>query len=130
MISFRDAFMLLFESWPNCRVRIVVERLYSKRSDQQNRYYWGVIINEFVDGYTDTTGEKISKDEAHDFLKARFNYREIINRETGEVARVPKSTSALTTSAFMDYQAECVRFIGEWFGRVVPEPGEQKEMEL
>ena len=114
--------------WSDGRIKITIEKLYRQRSTPQNAYYWGVIICEFCDGYTEMTGEKITKDQAHEFLKHRFNSKDVANKLTGEVITIPLTTSELTTSGFMDYQAECIRFIAEFFGRFVPEPGEQLEI--
>ena len=127
-ISWRDRLMKSLACWPDGRVSIRIERVYRKRSLPANAYYWGVVINEFCDGYTEMTGEKIEATEAHEFLKTRFNSKQVVNKRTGEIANVPQKTSTLTTVQFMEYQQECVRFIAEFFGRSVPEPNEQTEI--
>ena len=129
-ISYRDKFMESIKNLSDGRVEVKVRRLYKQRSTMQNAYYWGCLLQEFVDGYEDTTGEKITKEQAHQLLKSEFNYTEMVNQKTGEVKRIAKSTSELTTTEFMDYIEYCIRFIAEWFGRTVAEPGEQKEIEL
>lgn len=129
-ISYRDRFEQSLSLWPDCRVKVIVEKIYNKRSLDANAYYWSVIINEFCVGFLEMTGEKITKEEAHDFLKNKFNYVELTNPSTGEVEHLGKTTTQLTTVQFMEYQNECIRFIAEWFGRTCPEPGEQTELEL
>lgn len=129
-ISYRDQFITALSVFPDCRVRVTVEKIYRKRSLEQNAYYFGVVINEFCEGYTETTGEKITQMQAHEILKHKFNFKEFVNQQTGEVLNVPQTTSELTTTQFMEYIEECRRFIAEWFNRYVPAPGEQTEMEF
>jgi hypothetical protein len=128
-ISYRDRFNQAISTFDG-RVKVTVEKLYRKRSGEQNAYYWGVIVNEFTSGYYETTGETITKDEAHEILKLKCNPKELANKKTGETFNVGSTTSQLTTVGMMEYFARCREFINEWFGRNVPEPGEQTEMEL
>jgi hypothetical protein len=88
----------------------------------QNSYYWAVVLGAFCDGYMDTNGEEISKEEAHETLKMELNYKTISNEETGEVVRVPKSTVDINTKEFSEYTEKCRRFISEWFGVETPDP--------
>jgi len=110
------------------RIEIIYRRVYKKRSNPQNAFYWGIILQEYCYGYHEQTGETITKETAHFQLQQRFNFTELVNKETGEVLHVPKGTSKMSTVEFLDYTAECVRFISEWFGITVAEPGEQNEI--
>jgi len=110
------------------RVILTVSKIYNKRSSVQNAYYWGVVINEFREGFKEMTGDDITAEEAHEVLKEKCNGKEIVNRETGEVMSVGKTTTTMTTVEFMEYFARCGKFILEWFGREVPEPNEQLEI--
>ena len=110
------------------RVILTVSKLYNKRSTVQNAYYWGVIVNEFREGFREMTGEDITAEEAHEVLKEKCNGKEIVNQKTGEVMKVGKTTTTMTTVEFMEYFSRCREFILEWFGRNVPEPNEQMEL--
>lgn len=110
------------------RVILTVSKLYNKRSMVQNAYYWGVIVNEFREGYREMTGEDITAEEAHEVLKEKCNGKEIVNQKTGEVMSVGKTTTTMTTVEFMEYFSRCRGFILEWFGRIVPEPNEQLDI--
>ncbi len=129
-ISFRDQFDQAIACWNDCRVRVTVEKVYRKRSNPQNSWYWGVIIYEFREGYYEMTGEKITAEQAHEILKLKCNGKDISNKETGEVMTVPGTTAILTTTQFSEYADGCCQFIYEWFGRTVPIPGEQVELEF
>ena len=118
----------LFSSGKKIRIELIVKRLYNKRSNEQNRYYWGYIIPEFCRGYKELNAENITKEQAHEFLKKEFLFTEFVNEESGEVKRISKSTSKLTTVEFIEYINECARFINEWFGIEILEPNEQSEL--
>lgn len=55
-ISYRDKFMDQLRSWPDCRFKLVAERIYRKRSTRtenglgENGYYWGIVLSEYVTG--------------------------------------------------------------------------------
>jgi hypothetical protein len=125
----REKFVQSVACLSDGQVKITVERVYRKRSLCQNSYYWGVIVNEFVEGYKDTTGEKISAENAHECLKMKCNGIEITNKETGEILTVGQSTAEMTTVQTMEYYEACIRFIAEFFGRAVPAPNEQLTIE-
>lgn len=129
-VSHRNKFLEGISYMPDGRCRISIERLYKKRSHEQNAYYWSVIIHEFLMGYHELNGEWITSQQAHEMLKAEFCFIEMTNASTGEVKKIPKSTTELTTVEFMEYLEECIRFIAEWFGREVDPPGVQTEMKF
>ncbi len=96
----------------------------NKRSLQQNRYYFGVVVNMVQDGLTDL-GHDISQEEVHEWLKSKFNYTEIVNESTGEYERIPRSTTALSKLDFCEYIEKIQRFASEFLNIVIPNPGEQ-----
>jgi hypothetical protein len=109
------------KDWKDTRVRLTIEKLFNKRTDPQNRYYWGVVIHYFCEGYFDITGERTTPEEAHEFLKTRFNYKEVAG-SSGEIIQYPQTTTNKTTVEFIEYQDQCVKFISEFFGIACPEP--------
>lgn len=109
------------KDWSDCQVRQTIEQIYNKRTGQQNKYYWGVVIHYFCEGYYDTTGERITPSESHEFLKGRFNTKQVVSI-TGEIIDFPKSTTKNDTVQFMEYQEKCIKFIAEFFGIVCPDP--------
>jgi hypothetical protein len=124
----RSEFNQALKALTDGRVILTVSKLYNKRSTVQNAYYWGVIVNEFREGYKEMTGEDITSDQAHELLKQKCNGKEIAHPSTGEIITVGQTTTDLTTVEFMEYWARCRDFIMEWFGRYVGEPNEQLEI--
>ena len=111
------------------KVYITVEKQFKKRSIMQNAYYHGVVCQCFLNGVNDQWGENHNHDWAHEQLKFHCNFDEKLSN-TGELVKVAKTTTKLTTFEFMEYLESCRELIAEWFGIYVPEPNEQIEIKL
>ena len=111
----------------NGTYEIIIKKKHSKRTSQQNAYYFGVVVQCFVNGYKEATGEDIDSTDAHWMLKHECNYTEMVNNDTGEILKVPISTADLGKMDFADYVNRCCEFIYSWFGIIVPKPEEQTE---
>ena len=118
----KGKFFDCLRTFPNGLYRMVVEFVYDARTSPQNRYYWGVVVKAYVQGAYDTWGELISSEEAHETLKALYNFEEKTNEDTGEIIRVPRSTAELETMPFWEYVERCRRHIQEWFSIETPDP--------
>lgn len=104
-------------------IELTIRRKRKRRSDPQNRYYFGVVVEMVRLGLEGTTGETFNADEAHEFLKSRFLEVLIIDKETGEeIGRMPGSTKKLTVQEFGEYIEKCCRFAAEYLGVNVPLP--------
>ncbi len=97
------------------QVEVVVKQKRNRRSDRQNRYYWGVVIKIIADhlGY--------EPDELHESLKRKF---------LGEVEdryglRRVASTTMLTTAEFIETYTEPIkRWAAEYLRLYIPDPNE------
>ena len=98
-----------------------------KRNNSQNGYLWAV-VNQMVCRRLIDLGHDVSIEETHDFLKASFNYKELVNEDTGEVFKIPRGTSELSTEEFSEYIERVVRFGAEILGIIIPLPNEQVEI--
>lgn len=104
-----DAFAeALLRDLPDGLVLVTVGPLFSARSGQANRFYWGVVIPTLAEhwGYT--------KDELHDALKWKFLR---VDNPDFPMPTV-RSTATLTTEEFQEYVNQ-VRRLGEEDGCVV-----------
>mgnify|MGYP001564807091 FL=1 len=92
-----------------------VRRERSQRSLQQNRYYWGVVIEillTYFEGYT--------KNELHEALKYKFlSTHEEDSRGLVKIG----STASLSTVGFVKYINEVVRWAAEE-KIFIPDPGQ------
>lgn len=106
----------------NCKVSITIQRIKSRRSFHQNKYYWivvGIIASEV--GYT--------KDELHEVLKYKFLKKELPNKITGEIETIIRSTTDLSISEFQEYIQSIVIWAGE-LGIQIPQPNEQIKLNV
>jgi hypothetical protein len=114
------------------RVEVTVEKLSRTRTNNQNRYYWGVIIKEIAQH----TGH--DPEQVHEYLKFRFSPKMHFNlpiRATPEQEflttpsqpmneGIPTSTTRLDTLAFVEYTEKCRLWANEYLGLQIPLPGE------
>lgn len=107
----------------NKKVHITIDLLKSKRSEQQNKYWWAVvtILSKEI-GYT--------KNELHEILKFKFLKRSKIVESTGEALEYIESTTKLNKSDFADMTSELIRWSAETFNVILPIPGEQTDLEI
>lgn len=124
-IHYRSLFDSLLSNFNGKQVEIIIQRKRKKRSNNQNRYYWGCLIPYIQQGLSETQGEWLTIDAVHEFLKANFNYKEIVNQNGGEVIKMPVSTTELSTIEFEEYQDRCRIFADEFLNIIIPLPNEQ-----
>ena len=103
-----------------------------KRSNAENRYYFGIVCKHAAAAFTESDGEKCDQNEAHERLKRECNGRRVerTHKQTGQmiVDTIGKSTKDLTTVEFEDYLTRCRTFLSEWFGIYVPLPNEPETL--
>jgi hypothetical protein len=102
-------------------IELLVQKKKAYRSSPQNRYYWGIIVELVMQGMNHV-GNEMNKQETHEFIKANFNYKEIVNEETGEVFRATLSTSELNKSEFSEMTEKIKRFAAEYLNVEIPDP--------
>lgn len=91
------------------------QSLESPRSNQQNRYLWGVVYEILSEelGYT--------IDDLHEIMKSRFLNKPM--RLWGEEDTIPRSTTELNTVEMEKY-LEDIRMLAAMNGINIPEPNE------
>jgi len=109
-------FQANFERWlmtlEGQRVTIEIKKFRKNRTDAQNRYYWGVVI----DILSKHTGYE--PEEMHDAIKIKFMPVE----RAGLIAG--KSTARLTTIEFMELIERVQRWAAQDLQCYIPDPGE------
>lgn len=125
-IANRKLFDKELEQHEGKEVEITIIRKRRIRSTQQNRYYWGIVLPLIIDGLKEL-GTRVDVEDVHSFLKSKFCTIQVVNEETGQVEQVPKSTTELTTTGFMEYKAEIQQWAAEFLGISIPDPNEQIE---
>jgi hypothetical protein len=104
-----DKFLLAMEG--KC-VDVIVRPWRKNRSNQQNRFLWGVIYQLISDstGYT--------REEVHDSMRLLF-----LKDESRAIPTL-KSTTGLTTTEMNLYWEQIQQFAAEKLGVVIPDPSE------
>ena len=124
-IRYRTLFDKALFEFGDCEVEIKVSKKFRKRSSPQNRYYWSVIVFYWSDLLTKSQGTTFTKAQTHEFLKTNFNFTELVNKDTGECLRLPKSTTENKTFEMEEYHEVCRQKALEFFGVTIPLPNEQ-----
>ena len=118
------------EQFEGKQVVLIIQQKRTQRTNNQNSYYWGCIIPLMKKGLEETTGEVFSNTEVHEWLKSQFNFKELINEDTGEIIKLPKSTSDNSTTEQEVFHEEIRRFALEWFNIIIPLPNEDLKLDL
>ena len=99
-------------------IEVIVRAKRDTRSDQQNRYYWGVVLKIVAD----ETGH--TREELHEILKSISMVTKTCIQLNGEVYGVVRSTTSLNTKEMEDYLSECRQWASQKLGCYVPLPNE------
>jgi len=102
-------------------VLISVSKKKFKRSSEQNKYYWGVVVKMI----SDETGYEPA--EVHDLLKGAFLQTGEINIG-GIIQPTYKSTASLDTAEFEEFLERCRRFASMNLSLIILLPNESEEM--
>lgn len=105
-------------------IEIQIKEIRKKRSNPQNRYYWGVVIPYIQGLLMQEWGENFDSESIHEFLKSRFNSQDYVNEKTGEVITISKSTAENNTKEMEDYLEKCRVFAFDFFNARIPLPNE------
>ena len=67
---------------------------------------------------------KVGRRNSRD-IKIQLQLQRENKRRNGEIIRVPKSTTELTTTGFMEYHQKLKQLALDYFNSVLPEPNSQ-----
>ena len=111
------AFIEYFKTLKDGEYRIEICKWRNKRSDLQNKYYWGGVIPILSEelGY-----ENYEKEELHEILKAKFlkDFKNV-GKERIDYS---KSTTLLSTKEFMEYVDKIIRWAAQELNIYIPDP--------
>lgn len=88
------------------KVTVTIHNEKPKRTENQNRYYWGV----YLPLIATETGEH-DLDRLHELFKGKFLTKEIV-KVLGQDVRIKKSTTELSTGEFANYVADIYLLTG------------------
>lgn len=108
-------------------VVITFSKHKKSRSNNQNRFYWGVVLPLVQKGLLDATGELRSNDNIHYkiLLPLFAPTNEIVNVDSGECINERLTSSEMTTTQFCEYILEVQKWGAEFLGIDIPSPNEE-----
>lgn len=96
----------------------------NKRSNNQNRYYWAVIVPIWQNIIETEWGEYYGKNEMNEFLKYNCNFVEKAT-DSGEVLRTVKSSTTNDTQEQERFHDATRKLAMDMFNTDIPLPNEQ-----
>lgn len=120
----KDKFAEGIKQIGSCMVRLIAEKVFGKRSVDQNAYMHGVLFMEIYRGMVDIGWSRsdISMPRAKERMKKLFLTETICNEKTGECMDFTKDTSDLTTVQMNDFWDECIQWAAEYLSIDIPLP--------
>lgn len=112
---------------------VTIKTAGKNRSNQQNAYYWGVMVQMTLDRFVELgnnelhTADAESREIVHQFLKARFLPPVTVADANGEAIDLPPTTRTQSTVEMMDYFASVQQWAADFLFINIPDPGEQLE---
>lgn len=108
---------------PGKHVTLTLSVREKPRSNNANRYYWGVVIP-LITAFFRGHGNYVDDEDTHEFLKLRVGkLAQVIVLPDGEVVKGLGSTAKLTTAEFEQY-LERIRAWAAEYSMIVPLPNE------
>ena len=107
-------------------IEVTIKKAKKRRSDKQNRWYWGVAIKTIQEELLRIEGEPYEKEDIHHYIlseivKAKFRTKEVMGKVITYAET--KSTSAMSTKDFDLFKFKLqVHFANR--GIDVPDPNE------
>lgn len=115
---------LALQRFGESQIKVILVKYGKTRTNAQNAYYWGVIIN-LIHAALQALGNEVMPQDVHEYLKHRFlQKRPIHNSDGEEIGRLPPSTTFLTKSEFGEYIDDIKQFAADILFVSIPDPGE------
>lgn len=123
----RNLVLQAIQSFNGKEVVITFSKPKKSRSNNQNSFYWGVVLPLIQNGLLDATGELRSYDNIHYkiLLPLFAPTNEIVNKDTGECIIERLTSSDLTTTQFCEYIIEIQKWAAEFLAIDIPSPNEE-----
>jgi len=116
------------QNMDGCIVEIVIRQKTKGRSNQQNKYYWGVAVEIIKDGLSEEHGKAYSALDAHEEIKKNLNGFEVFDFESIKVEVNPESTATLPSEEFEELMEDLRRWGDDCLKVYIPLPNEQLEL--
>ena len=113
VLDYPEQLVIRMASLEGKRVEVIVRKETTTRTNQQNRYLWGIVYAII----SDNTG--YDPEQVHDAMKVKFASQHLDN---GLV--ITERTSKMTTERMTQYIDDIKRWAAEFLGCYIPDAGE------
>lgn len=117
-----DQFRVMLDQLPKGRYVITAKKYHPKATHKQFGWLYGHVYPLSMIALRDAGYEIENIDQVDDFWKIMFANKEVFNRETGEVIKLPKSKKEFMTVDQMVYCNQIRDHCAEWLGCYIEEP--------
>lgn len=121
-ISYRELFAGQLEKLIPGKYKLTIEKLYKKASPDQFGYLYGCVYPLSLIALNDAGYEFTNIEQVDLFWKSLFANTEIVNRETGEIMKLPHTKSDFATIDQMAYCDSIRQYCAEYLGAEIPDP--------
>ena len=126
----RVGFARDLQSFEGQAVVITLKKYVKQRSDKQNRFYFSNFIQSQIDCFVEMWGERYDKAQIHELNKAQFWAIEHIDEETGEIIKIPCSSTNYSTVEWEEKLEIIRQFFRDKFSWELPVPNEQTDLNI
>lgn len=117
------------ETFATGRWMISIKKYRKSRSKRQNAFYWGNFMQSQIDCFKERWGYSYDKVEIHTWNKSMFWAEEHVDEETGEVVRLPASSTEYSTTEWEEKMDLIRTWFMDTFDWPLPFPEQQTEIE-
>ena len=102
--------------------KIDVKMVRRRRTIDQNGWLWGCIYPLLRQALNAQGWDFVTDEQAHEFFKAQIANDKVINKHTGEIIEIPRSTKEMDTVTFSTYCDQLREYGRQFLGVEIPDP--------
>ena len=110
------------DALPRGRYKMTIEKFHRKATYLQFSYLYGLVYPLSMIALNDAGYEFVNVDQVDLFWKSLFANKEVMNRETGEILKIPLSKSEFVTIDEMTYCDAIRTYCSEYLNANIPDP--------
>jgi hypothetical protein len=107
---------------PKGKYQIIISKYFRKASHSQFKYLYGLVYPLSMISLNDAGYEFTNIDQVDGFWKSMFANKDLLNRETGEIMKIPLSKSEFVTVDEMAYTDAIRNYCSEYLNTHIPDP--------
>jgi len=109
------------DALPKGRYKMTIEKFHRKATHLQFGYLYGLVYPLSMIALNDAGYEFVNVDQVDLFWKSLFANKEVMNRESGEILKIPLSKSEFVTIDEMTYCDAIRNYCSEYLNAYIPD---------